>query len=213
MVARTLSDLGGLAILEEDYARAIELYDETIPSFRESGDRRALSVTLSNLAALHGLQGDEQLAHEVGLEALAIAREHRDHDQMTISLHNLGRYALAREAWDEAGAFFAESLDLARGLGYRELLANCLLGVGELAVTEGDLRAACRLLGAGAALFAELGVQPGPEEQEGEQRALEQLRGQLGPDELERGLQAGRQLAWSDAVQEAVELARGVGAR
>jgi hypothetical protein len=80
-------------------------------------------------------------------------------------------------------------------------------------VAGGDLRAACRLLGAGAALFAELGVLPGPEEQEGERRALEQLRGQLGPDELERGLQAGRLLAWSDAVQEAVELARGVGAR
>ena len=212
-VARTLSDLGGLSILEEDYARAIELYDETIPLFRESGDVRALSVTLSNLAAVLGLQGDHRRAHQVGLDALAISREHGDRDQMAISLHNLGRYALARSAWEESGAFFAESLELGGELGYRELLANCLLGCGELAVAQDDPASACRLLGAGAALFAELGVPPGPEEQEGEHRAVERLREQLGPDELELRLQEGRQLAWGDAVREAVELARSIASR
>ena len=213
LVARTLAELGGMAILEEDYDRAIELYDETIPLFRESGDLRALTVTLSNLASAVGLQGDYERARELGHEALALARERGDGDQMGISLHNLGRNALSREAFDEAAGHFRESIEVGVGLGYKELLAYCLLGCGELATASGEARAAARLLGAGAAQFDELGVPLGPEEREGYARSLERLRDELGEGELERLLATGRALPLEDAVGEALALACAVPAR
>ena len=96
---------------------------------------------------------------------------------------------------------------MARGLGYRELYAYAVVGCGELAAAHDDPERAARLLAAGRALFAELGIEPGPEEQAGMTRALEAVAASLDPavrDELER---EGRSLGADAAIAEAVEVA------
>jgi hypothetical protein len=57
---------------------------------------------------------------------------------------------------DAAGARFRESLDVARELGYRELVAYGLKGMAEVAAATGDATRAARTLGVAEALFAEL---------------------------------------------------------
>ena len=95
--------------LEGDYARAIELFEQTMPLFRAAGDTRAYIVTVSNLASVTSLSGDHERARALNEEALELGRGASDRDQMTISLHNLGRARVAQG-----------------------LLANCLEAFGSL---------------------------------------------------------------------------------
>jgi hypothetical protein len=103
-----------------------------------------------------------------------------------------------------------ESLEVGVELGYRELLAYCLLGCGELAAEAGEAGTAARLLGAGDALFHLLGVEPGFEERQGRDDALAALREPLGGEELERLLAEGGGLEQAAAIDAAQELVRTV---
>ncbi len=205
-VARMLSNLGGVAVAEGDLAQAETLFEETLPLFRRMEDSRALMVTLSNLAALANLGGDHERARALGEEALAIARSEGDQDQTSISLHNLGRAALNEGLLDEAGRRLRESLELSAGLGYKEVIAYCLEGIGELAALGGSERGGARLLGAGIALLAELGIPIGPEEREGYERAVARLELALGQELFGRLEAEGRELPLEQAVAEALEL-------
>ena len=210
-VARMLSNLGSLAIHDDDRERAAALFEETIPLFRKFGDGRALMVTLSNLAVIADLGGDYARGRALGEEALAVARQEGDQDQISVSLHNLARAALRQRTFDEAGRRFAESLELAVELGYREVIAYCLEGLGELAAARREWEPAARLLGAGLALFDELGVPLGPEERDGCEATIERLREALGEAGLAERRAEGGAAPLEQAVAAALELARAAG--
>ncbi len=206
--ARALAELGGIAIVEGDYEHGAQLLEETIPLFREAGDSRALMVSLGNLASVKNLQGDRERGRALGEESLALARERSDRDQTAITLHNLGRASLVEGRPDEALAPLEESLEIAGELGYRELIAYCLGGFAEIAAAGGDHERAARLLGAAEALYDELGISLGPEEQEGHERTAALLEGELGPDLLGRLRAEGRTLELEPAIAMALR-ARG----
>ena len=204
--ARMLSNLGGVAVAEGDLAQAKALFEETLPLFRRTDDHRALMVTLSNLAAIAGLGGDHGRARALGQEALAIARSEGDQDQTSISLHNLGRAALKEGLLDDARVRLRESLELGGELGYKEVIAYCLEGIGELGAVTGHERSAARLLGAGVAMLEHLGIPIGPEEREGYERAVARLRIGLGEASFARLEAEGRELQLEQAVTEALEV-------
>jgi len=208
-VARMLSNLGGVAVAEGDLAGAEALFEETLPLFRRMEDGRALMVTLSNLAAIANLGGSHERARALGEEALSIARSEGDQDQTSISLHNLGRAALNEGMLDEAGVRLRESLELSAALGYKEVIAYCLEGIGELAALAGSERSAARLLGAGIALLATLGIPIGPEERDGYERAVAGLRSELGEVSFARLEAEGRELSLEQAVAEALDVVGG----
>ena len=89
--ARTVAELGTVALSEGDYPEATRLFEEVIPVFRETGDERALTVTLSNLAAASNLQGQYDRGRELTEEVVERLRERGQRDQLAISLHNLAR--------------------------------------------------------------------------------------------------------------------------
>ena len=86
------------------------------------------------------------------------------------------------------------------------MIAYCLEGVGELAALGGSERGGARLLGAGIALLAELGIPIGPEEREGYERAVARLEFALGQELFGRLEAEGRELPLEQAVAEALEL-------
>ena len=110
---------------------------------------------------------------------------------------------------DEARAPLAESLETAVELGYRGLIGTCLEAFAELSLADGRAeRDAGRLIGAAGALLDELGVDLGPEEQEGDERTAALLEGELGPDLLGRLRAEGRTLELEPAIAMALR-ARG----
>jgi predicted ATPase/DNA-binding SARP family transcriptional activator len=179
-VARTLSNLGGVAVLEGEYERATALFEETIPLFRAAGDDGALMITLSNLASMANRSGDHARGRLLGEEGLAVARRVGDKDQISVSLHNLGRAALEQHEHDDAGRRFAESLELGVELGYTELIAYCLEACGELAAARRDWERSARLLGAGTALFESLNVPIGDQERESYDVTVDRCKERLG---------------------------------
>ena len=102
---------------------------------------------------------------------------------------------------------FEESLAIARELGYRELIAYGLEGCGEVAAARDDGRRAARLLGAALALFEEIGAELGVEERDGYDRAVAQLRRELGEDAFAALEREGRALSAEAAAAEALAAA------
>jgi predicted ATPase/DNA-binding SARP family transcriptional activator len=204
-VARMLSNLGSVALLEGNNERATALYEETIPLFRNAGDDRGLMITLSNLASIANASGDHVRGRTLGEEGLAVARRVGDKDQVSVSLHNLGRADLRQGRYLEAGGRFAESLGLAVELGYKEVIAYCLEACGELAATGQDWERAARLLGAGEGLFEALGVPMGADDRDGYEATVEQLKERLGEAALADLQAEGRALSLEQAVAVAME--------
>jgi non-specific serine/threonine protein kinase len=212
-VARTLSNLGGVAVLEGEYERATALFEQTIPLFRDAGDDAALMITLSNLASMANRTGDHARGKALGEEGLAVARRVGDKDQISVSLHNLGRAALEQGEHHDAGSRFAESLELAVELGYTEVIAYCLEACAELAAARQDWERSARLLGAGAALFESLNVPIGDQERESFDATVGRCRERLGePVFAELGAE-GRAMALDEAVAYALPTADAEAAR
>jgi predicted ATPase/DNA-binding SARP family transcriptional activator len=207
--ARTLVELGTLAVLAEDYEHARELYEETIPVVREAGDLRTLMVALANLASIANVQADHDRARELGEEALSLARRSGAKDLVAPLLHNLARVALAQGRADDAGRLFAESLAIGQELGYKENVAYCVEGCAELAAVLGEAQTAARLLGAGISLLERLGVPLEAGEREAYERTVELVAAQVGEATFARLESAGRQLPLEHAVQEAASVAQG----
>ncbi len=206
--ARTLAELGTLAVITEDYERATELYEQTIPVVRAAGDQRTLMVALANFASIANLQGDHDRAREVGEEALSLARRSEAKDVIAALLHNLARVALAQGRAEHAGRLFAESLAIGQELGYKESVAYCVEGCAELAAFLGEAHTAARLLGAGIGLFERLGIPLEAGEREAYERTVERVRAQLGEATFASLESTGRELPLEQAVQEAASVAQ-----
>lgn len=212
-VARTLSNLGGVAVLEGEYERATALFEETIPLFRAAGDDGALMITLSNLASMANRRGDHARGRVLGEEGLAVARRVGDKDQISVSLHNLGRAALEQQEQDDAGRRFAESLQLGVELGYTELIAYCLEAFAELAAARQDWERSARLLGAGASLFESLNLPIGDQERVSYDVTVVQCKERLGERAFTQLQKEGSAMPLEEVVEYAVatvDAARGI---
>jgi hypothetical protein len=206
-VARTLSNLGGVAVLEGGYERATALFEETIPLFRAAGDDAALMITLSNLASMANRSGDHARGRSLGEEGLAVARRVGDKDQISVSLHNLGRAALEQDEQGDAGRHFAESLQLGVELGYTELIAYCVEACAELAAARQDWERSARLLAAAAALFESLNVPIGEQERESYDVTVDQCKERLGERAFAELEDEGSGMPLDDVVADAVATA------
>jgi predicted ATPase/DNA-binding SARP family transcriptional activator len=206
-ISRCIAELGGVAVAERDLERAAQLYTESISIFEQTGNKIRLAVALANLAAIAAEAGDPAAAAEHGRRAIALQRENGDADGLGVSLANLARVHLGRGEVADARVTLAESMEIAKRLGYQLLLAYTLGAAAELAAREGRPAGAARLIGASAALFEAISM-PMPDVEKDEQgRTLAAIRPVLG-DEAEELIAQGRSTPLDEMVAEALELTR-----
>jgi predicted ATPase len=206
-ISRCIAELGGVAVAERDLERAAQLYTESISIFEQTGNKIRLAVALANLAAIAAEAGDPAAAAEHGRRAIALQRENGDADGLGVSLANLARVHLGRGEVADARVTLAESMEIAKRLGYQLLLAYTLGAAAELAAREGRPAGAARLIGASAALFEAISM-PMPDVERDEQgRTLAAIRPVLG-DEAEELIAQGRSTPLDEMVAEALELTR-----
>jgi tetratricopeptide (TPR) repeat protein len=203
-VARSVGELGSVAVAEGDYERAAELYEESAALFRADGDTMRLASVIGNLGAIANMQGDYVRGRELCEEALALQREVGAKDDVALTLQNLGRVALHEQRLTDAVALLQESLELSRELGYREMIAYGLEGSAELDTALGHDERAALLLGAADALFEELGVALQDDDRETYERVVEELRARLGSDAFDAARAVGRGLRMEEAIGEAL---------
>jgi tetratricopeptide (TPR) repeat protein len=201
-IARSMAELGGVAIAESDLDRAAALYEETAERFRSQGRTSRLATALSNLGAIANIRNDPETAVVYFAEAIELARSAGDEDGVSVTLHNLARSELALGRLDRGREALEESLSIARQLGYREVIAYCLSGLAELAMLEADAGRAATLLGASQRLFDDVGAVADPGEEGTQERIEAYVVERLGADRAEQLRAAGAAAAVDELLDD-----------
>jgi tetratricopeptide (TPR) repeat protein len=143
--ARAYQVTGSLSTKQGDYARAKELYQESLQLGRELGDMDSVAESLSNLGTLAQRQGAWVQARALYEESLALRRELGDKWGIAASLNDLGLLASEQDDYERARVLYEESLALARELGHTAAIATLLNNLGNVATSQGDYERAWAL--------------------------------------------------------------------
>ena len=170
-----------MAIAAGDLDGSRALYEEAIENFERLGNRVRLGTAKANLSASRACRATSRRPPLHGTDAVALQEESGDRDGLAVTLHNLSRTWMRLGEPQRARESLRRSLELARSLQYREVIAYGLEGAAEWAAEAGDDEGALRLLAASETAFGRLGVPIGGEEAE----SAEALR--AGSFETQRG--------------------------
>ncbi len=157
--ARVLGNLAGIAHAEGDLAGAAELWQQSADQLRELGDEMRLAIALGNLGVAASSSSRYEQAVEFLDEALVLARSADNWITECSILFNLGRASFELGETARGRGLIQDALRIADQLGYRELVAHCLLGLADIAAAGGDEERARRLLDACDHLAGMLGIQ------------------------------------------------------
>jgi predicted ATPase/DNA-binding SARP family transcriptional activator len=175
-LARTLGHLAGIAHAEGNLDRATELWEASARELRELGDEMRLAIALGNLGVAATSRGRYDEAARFLEEALGRARRAENWITECSILFNLGRAVFELGEVERARSLFRDGLRIADQLGYRELVAYCLLGLADVAAAQGELDVAADLLAACDRLAAMLGIRFAGDELRIHERTVERLR-------------------------------------
>ncbi|GAA3216666.1 BTAD domain-containing putative transcriptional regulator [Nonomuraea helvata] len=125
---------------------AVAHFERSLAAFKAIGERWGTILVLAGLGQLHQQQGDYQVAYALADEALEVAHELGAKTEIAESLclrgdalHGLGEAEGAR-------ADYTLAAELSRRNSSMDILARAHLGLGEVALSLGDLDAARALL-------------------------------------------------------------------
>ncbi len=144
--------------------------------------------------------GDLEAASRVYLESVAVTRDRGD---LHTLLYSIGYYVfslLEHSRSDEAGPLLEEGLVIAQRLDNRDVLVCHLYGLGIRDAFLGQHRRAARLLGAAAALQADMGCRLIPTIERLVARASSAIADSLEPFLLEAAMREGREMTRNEAV-------------
>jgi hypothetical protein len=125
----------------------------------------------------------------------------------SFSLALLGEIALARSDLPAAGAYYGESMELARALGDTTFLGAGLAAIGTIAADLGEAEQAARLLGAAEAMSQVSGAWSFIAARGQNRRAIDAVRAALGEESFAAAWDQGRRLSREQATTEALQTA------
>jgi predicted ATPase/class 3 adenylate cyclase len=187
-----------------DTERATLLAETARSTFRALGDLRNEMVVLHNLAEFALVNGRLDGVQELLDEALAVVTELDDRDFQAATRLVCARHALLVGAAEVACENLAAALALARSVGDRLLVGECLRFVAGLAAERSDRRAVSLWAASAKLIGQSRGGTPGV--QFVDERYLLPLRGRMESLLYETAWKAGDLLS----LDEAVDLAAGV---
>jgi len=198
-LAGVLNNLGAVAYMQEAYAEAQRLFEESLALYRVV-DPTQMFATLGNLGVVVFLQGDDARAREIEEEVLAHFRAAGDDWNIVTSLNNLAR--VVRRQGDDAYAasLLGEGLMLGRRVGAGGILADLLDQVAGLVAAQGEYDSAARLWGAVEAYRERIGAPMEPVSRAGHERDLEAARALSSECAFAAAWLEGRGMDFDDAV-------------
>ena len=208
-VAALTSNLGIVAQQQGDATAAREYANRALELYTSLGDRRRIGTCQVNLAWMDGLAGDHESARRRCEEAIRLAMEVGDRLNVGIAQNNLGDALRDLGRLDDAGRAYAAAVETYRDLNDLGPLMALLEDVAILAGQRGDHEASFRLVGASDALRAEIGAPRSPGAEGDIVERLGGSRAVLGDATADAARRYGSQLAVDQAIELAVEAARG----
>ncbi len=204
-VANAIRSLANLRIQEGDPASARTLCEESAAICRELGDRSGLAWALLGLGSAARHQDDATAARSLLEDALAAFRDLGDREGVAAALGELGRVAAEGNDAGSARPLAAESLALYRDLGDRSGIAATIDTLAAIASAQGDAGRAARLWGAAERLREAIGTPRPPGERARHDRNVAAARAALGAAAFDRAWQAGRAMAFDEAIAGALD--------
>lgn len=203
-VALSLNRLGLVAFHQGDVVAAKGLLEEALAIRRALGKKQDVAPSLNNLGHVALRQGDLALARSYYEESLTLFREIGHDEGIADSFSGLGQIAHKQDDSERAFQFFKEALMIHLKIGHRRGIAGQLVHLSALAAEQGRAERAARLLGALAALCEAVGSSLNPYQQVEYEAILTVLRASLGEPAFTIAYEAGRALAWEEAVADAL---------
>jgi tetratricopeptide (TPR) repeat protein len=139
------SSLGESHRRQGDYITA-KSYLERIRPALATEYPRGESRRLANLGLVNLHLGDHPTARTCGQQAVQIAQTIGARPTLAYNLTRLGQILVGMGCLDEAAATYQRATDLRRELGQPHLAAECLAGLAEIRLAQGDLLQAISLL-------------------------------------------------------------------
>lgn len=150
-VARSLVNLGTLALDQGNLDDAYIRLSEAVPLVRETCPPLVIAITLGNLGIAALYRGDLELADACCEENLELRRQLGDTSGEGVALLNQGSLALRRGEGKRAEMLYTQSLDLLLKCGDQPNLLSAADGLGQALVAQARLDEAVRWFGAVAA--------------------------------------------------------------
>jgi non-specific serine/threonine protein kinase len=196
--------LGMAGTEREDWSGALPFFESSLDAFRRLGDDHYALLAGDGIAWIARMLGDRERGKRLHEETLARARASGDSGVAALQLWQLAGLATKEGRTNEALAMLREALVLNRDEGFREGIAEVLVGMSSTLEAVSAPAAASTLLAAAARLREEIGGGAG---WVGD--AIERLRGglrdSLGDAAFESAWERGSALSTDEAIALALD--------
>jgi predicted ATPase len=202
-VARTLMNLGVIALYTEEYLAALARYQEAGDIWRELGDLRGQSVMCQNLAIVQEQLGRPAEALPLLEQSVELARAAGDGMHIAQTLVELGKHLVRNRLADErTSALLHEGVELATALGEQRQIIEGLEVLAAFSADAGAPVIAAELIGAAEVERARAEVTRKPDERPLFEATVRELERALGHEGYERARDrgAGRGLEFAVAL-------------
>jgi tetratricopeptide (TPR) repeat protein len=200
-----LMNLGDTYLGEDDLDKAEEMFVQATETARGKGAHLALSFALQYMGVVAHNRHDLDAAEAHHREAMGIFIAFGARPNIGWSIYYLATLTRDRGDLEAARTQFVDAIEKFRDLDYRPGLAVGTLGAATVEAREGRPARAARLLGASLALSRGTVMTRETLEDKARVEVREAGEATLGKAELEREIEAGKQLS----VEEVLRLARG----
>jgi len=160
-LARALTALAHVALLQGNPGYTRELAEESLRLFQEVGEEWGIALALCHLGKATVELGDPLAARPLLEESAALFRVAGDRQLLAQSLNALGVVALRQGDYAGARAQFEEALSVAQETGAEQYLADALTHLGTVALRMGDSQQSAALYQQSLALNRILGNRDG----------------------------------------------------
>jgi len=151
-VALSLNNLGSVAVYERDYEQAISYYEESLSLRRGLDDQWGVASSLTNLGIVQATHRNYERAMALLSEGLTICREIHDDFGTAYALLNIAKIAVCCGNYGEAHTALYEGIGIFQKLDDSGSLILCIKAFANLAIRQGKVERAVRLLAAALAL-------------------------------------------------------------
>ena len=159
--AKALHGMGQLAFGKGDLARAIELFEESLALYRESGEESGVAIVIVQLGQIARTRGEHGRAVTLSDEGLLLSRKLGDRMGAGIALNTLGCVERQRGDAESAVARHEESLALFKELRHDRAVAYTLTNLGLATLERDELEHALAFHKESLALYETLGDKTG----------------------------------------------------
>lgn len=142
-LGRAQSGLGMLELYLRIFDKAIPLLHHAADNYRVCGHLRGVAHTLYRLGGIAMVHSQFDRAHNLFLEALSLTREIKDRTTLAFGLFHIGRNSFLQQDFSRARMYLREALDYGRADRSNAVEGTCLLILGDIALNQQDVKAAC----------------------------------------------------------------------